>query len=301
MIERLSSADQRFLDAMKDLNARAQRAQREVTTGRRVFGPGDDPDRVSNLLQTRSDLDRMEQIEKNLSRAKTEVDIGERAMESVVKALERANAIALNGASDTSDPGSRAILGDEVTSLLQQLVNTSATQVEGRFIFGGDRDGVIPYTIDPMPPNLISPYGGSPSTKRLQHPSGDTFPVALTAEQIFEDPDPDRNVFANLRALRDALEANDVTAIRDTMVGLKGSLDHVIRKQAFYGAVQTRIAEADATAKANAVQLKTQIASIEDADLVESILDLNRATQNQQAALQAQGRMPRTSLFDYLG
>jgi flagellin-like hook-associated protein FlgL len=46
--------------------------------------------------------------------------------------------------------------------------------------------------------------------------------------------------------------------------------------------------------------LTTSISGIEDADMAQSITELNQAQLQQQAALQSRGKVPRTTLFDYL-
>ncbi len=68
----------------------------------------------------------------------------------------------------------------------------------------------------------------------------------------------------------------------------------------FYGNVQTQIADGLETASAMKLRLKTQAASIEDADLTESIVELQQVRFTQEAALQVRAAVPRRTLFDYL-
>ena len=70
---------------------------------------------------------------------------------------------------------------------------------------------------------------------------------------------------------------------------------------AFYGTVQNRVDGAVDFAANLTTQLLTQQSGIQDADLISSITQLNQAATQQQAALAAEAKMPRTSLFDYLG
>jgi flagellin-like hook-associated protein FlgL len=70
---------------------------------------------------------------------------------------------------------------------------------------------------------------------------------------------------------------------------------------AFYGNVQNKVAQATDFASTQQTQLQTQISNLQDADLTASILQLNQAQTQEQAALQAEARVPRTTLFDFLG
>ena len=187
------------------IGERLDRAQRQITTGRRVNSAADAPDQISTLLTTRSELARVQQVDSNLGRVKTEVDAGEGVLAATAKLLERAATLAAQGVSDTAAPETRSQLAGEVNSILQQAVALSATTVEERYIFSGTNDTVQPYDIDPLPPNVVSTYGGSNSTKRALDPLGGTFEIGRTAQEIFDHPVAEKNVFTSLRALRDKI------------------------------------------------------------------------------------------------
>lgn len=301
MINSLKPNDEAFLASIRSIGARIERSQREITTGRRVNNAVDDPDQISTLLTTRAELARVQQVDNNLGRVKTEVDAGEGLLAATSKLLERAGALGAQGVSETASPETRAQLAGEVDSILKQLVSLSASTVEERYIFSGTNDTVVPYTIDPVPPNNVSTYGGSPSTKKALDPQGGTFEIGRTAQEIFDNPVAEKNVFESLRALRDSLTANDTTAIQGAFANTRSAGQHVITIHAAYGTAQNRVTAALDSGKAAITRLKTQISRIEDADLTEAILELNQATQNQQVAYQARARSSGGTLFDYLG
>lgn len=301
MINSLKPSDEAFLASVRSIGERADRAQREITTGRRVNAAVDDPDQISTLLTTRAELARVQQVDNNLGRVKTEVDAGEGVLAATSKLLERAGALGAQGVSDTASPETRAQLAGEVDAILKQLVSLSASTVEERYIFSGTNDTVLPYTIDPEAPNNVSTYGGSSSTKKALDPLGGTFEIGRTAREIFDNPLAEKNVFTSLRALRDSLTANDTAAIKDAFANTRSAGQHVITIHASYGTAQNRVTAALDSGKTAITRLKTQISRIEDADLTEAILELNQATRDQQAAFQSRAQLPRGSLFDYLG
>jgi flagellar hook-associated protein 3 FlgL len=301
-ISPLSPRDSQFLTAANRLSSRINRAQLQISSGKRIQQASDAPDQVDNLLGLRADLARATQIQKNLGRVKTETDTAERALESAVKVTERIRVLASRGATNLSETAeSRAIYADEVSVLLEELVSIANTQVEGRYIFAGDDDRAVPYQINAGPPQAISGYGGSRTLRSALHPSGSTFTFAVTAEQIFDNPDPAKNVFASVIALRDALLADDQAAIQAALPGVDTAARQVVESQAAYGNIQSRVAAAETTVNENILRFKSQIAEIEDADLTEAILELNSAKQTQEAAFSSKARAPRSSLFDFLG
>ena len=301
MINSLKPSDEQFLATVRSIGERLDRAQRQITTGRRVNSAADAPDQISTLLTTRSELARVQQVDSNLGRVKTEVDAGEGVLAATAKLLERAATLAAQGVSDTAAPETRSQLAGEVNAILQQAVALSATTVEERYIFSGTNDTVQPYDIDPLPPNVVSTYGGSNSTKRALDPLGGTFEIGRTAQEIFDHPVAEKNVFTSLRALRDSLVANDTAAIKEAFAQTKSAGLHVNTIHAAYGTAQNRVTQALDSGKTAITRLKTQISRIEDSDLTAAILELNQATRDQQAAFQVRAKLPRGSLFDYLG
>ena len=300
-IDTLRANDQEFLSGLRRIQGRIAKAQREITSGRRINTVSDAPTELSGLLSLRSDLARVEQIGTNLGRVKNEVDRGEQVLAAAVKLGERARVLGAQGANTTTPTASRKALAGELNVLLEQMVTLSNSTVEGRYIFAGDNDQSQPYQIDPAPPNPISAYGGGAATRQVLHPSGSTFGAAKTADEIFDNPDAAKNVFASIRALRDALEADDEAAINAALPGVDSSGQHLIEMQASYGAFQGRVEEALKASREASVRIQAQLSTVEDADLSESILELQQGVRDQEAALQARSKVPRGSLFDYLG
>ncbi len=297
----LNPFDQQFLNNLNRVADRMERAQRQISTGVRMAQVSDDPDQVSTLLAARASLSAIMQIQANLGRVQAEVDAAEQALQSAAQLLDRARTLGAQAATGFMDAQGRQGIALEVGSILEQLVGLAATQVEGRFIFSGDADSLTPYTIDLSQPAPISGYLGAPATRLVQHPNGTTFPVGHTAQEIFDSTTRAINIFAALETLRQALLANDEPAVFDAVDALRQPAAHLNSELAFYGTAQNKVAEARQFAENLALQLRTQISRIEDADLTESILELTQSQTQQQAALTSKAQMPRKTLFDYLG
>lgn len=300
MLSSLDPISQTFLTSMDRIGERLSRAERQLATGLKVSSVSDAPDSISVLLQARAQLSSTEQIQSNLSRAKTETDAGEQALQSAVSLLEQARTLGTQGATSTASTALRQTLADQTGTILEQMTGLSRTTVEGRYIFSGNSDQTPPYTIDPTATPPVSTYAGGSAGREIQHPNGSRFTIAKTAQEIFDAPDPANNVFASLTALRDALQSGDQTAIGAALPNIATSLDYLNGQLAFYGNVQNKVAEATSAGDTLRLQIQSQISSIEDADITAAITELQQAQVQQSAALGAQARLPRTSLFDYL-
>jgi flagellar hook-associated protein 3 FlgL len=301
MISRLDSSSEQFLNALAITQRKLNRAQLELTSGKRINTASDDPDQISYLLQARAGLGNTTQAKTNLGRVKTEVDTAESVMATAVSLVERARVLSSQGATGTASAQTRTNLANELGDVLKQLVAITNTSVEGRSIFSGDSDQSAAYSIDLTQPVPTGTFLGTPATREIRHPNGTRFAVSKTAQDIFDSPNPGENVFGSINAIRVALLANDQAAIDAALPTLDTAGQFLNQQHSFYGSVQNQVNGAIDYADKDEIRLKARISAIEDADPTAAALDLNQAILQQNAALQSRGRLPRTTLFDYLG
>lgn len=299
MISGISASAERFLADLERIQQRLNRAEQQVSSGRKVSAPSDSPDELGSILRYRLELDRVGQIRTNLARFGGEVNIAEQAIEAGMKTLDRARAIAAEGASSTTAAAQRAVLASEVETLLERLVAGANLTYEGRYIFSGGADGVPPYQMDLSRPNGVTDYAGADATRQAEHPSGTLFEIARSARDIFDSPAA--GVFAAVNALRQALAADDPQAVAAAGGLIRSAQEHLSGEQGFYGGVQRQIADASGFAAQLELRLKISLGELRDADLAAALMALNEAGTARQAALQTRASLPRHSLFDFLG
>jgi len=300
MISALSVSSQNFLAGLNQIQQRLQTAQTQLTTGLKINNVSDAPDEIAALWQLRSENDQVQQIDTNLGQVATEVNTGQTALQSAVTLVEQAETYGAQGASDTSSATTRTELANQMGSILQQLVSTANTTVEGRYIFSGDSDQTAPYSIDLTQSSPVSAYQGSASTRQIQGADGTSFPVALTAQQIFDSSDAQTNVFTSITSLMQGLQNNDDTAINAAISSVQSSDTYLNQQLAFYGTVQDRVAGAQSFGQNYSTQLQTQLSGVQDADEAGAITNMTQAQTQLQAALQSRAQLPKTTLFDFL-
>ena len=300
MISPLDAAAQAFLAGLDRIQQRAETAQRQLTTGLKINSVSDAPADITDLWQTRSNLDQTKQIGSNLGGVQTEVNTAESVLQNAVNLVERAQTLGAQGANSTSTSTTRQDLANELGSVLEQLVNTANTTVDGRYIFSGDSDQGPAYSIDLTQAYPVSPYQGTSSTRLVQAPDGSTFQVALTAQQIFDNPNAQQNVFVSINNLRQALLKNDGAGITSSITDVQSAGVYLNQQLAFYGMTQNHVAGSINFSQNYQTQLQTQISGIQDADAARAITELTQAQTQLQAAMVSRAQLPRTSLFDFL-
>ncbi len=301
MVSNLKPATQQFLTNVNRIADKMATAQLQLATGLKVNTVSDSPDVISTILQARATLGTVQQTTSNLNLVSTEVNTGENALETATTLFDQVQTLSASGASSTQTPAGRAVVAQQLQALEQQFVGLANASVNGRYIFAGDSDQKQPYTYDATQPDPVSTYQGAASTRNIQVSDGTRFPLALTAQQIFDSTDPTTNVFTSINSMVTALNGNDDTAIAKANAGLSNVGTYLNGQLAFYGTTQDSIASATDAAATLTTQLKTQLGGLEDADETQSILAITQAQTQQQAALQSFQQIPRTSLFRLYG
>jgi flagellar hook-associated protein 3 FlgL len=301
MVSSLKPSTQLFLNNVNRIGDEMTQAQTQLSTGLKVNVVSDAPDVISPLLQAQAHLSTAQQVSSNLGQVSTEVNTGEQALESATSLYDQVQTLSAEGSTSTQTASGRAGIAQQLQSIEQQMVGLANTSVNGRYIFSGDTDQAQPYTFDATQTDPVSVYQGSASTRTIQAGNGTTFPVALTAQQIFDSTDPTTNVFTSINNMVTALNSNDQAAISTANAALPAASSYLNSQLAFYGTAQDAISSATTSAATLVTQLQTQISGMQDADETQSILEFSQAQTEQQAALQSFQQIPRTSLFDFLG
>jgi len=305
MISNLSPSAESFMANIDRLQRTVEQASQQASSGKRVNVASDAPEDVAAILQLRSDEVRNTQIQSNLGLAKTEADAADNALNEATKLMDRARTLGAQGANFTLDATGRQSLAQEVESLMDQMLSVSRTTVQGRYIFSGDQDDAPALDIDLSQPTGIITLTNATATRRVEDASGGTFAVTQNARQIFDTRNDDDtpaadNVFGALNSLRVALQNNDTDGINAGVQSVQLASNRINTAQAFYGSVENRIQDAVNYSSSYDTELKTELSQKEDADVTSAAMTLTAGMTQLQAAFQMQGRMPRTTLFDYI-
>ena len=168
----------------------------------------------------------------------------------------------------------------------------------GTYVADGNSDGTALNGVDRM----ITPQ---PATRRIDLSDHTTITADQTAQDLFDHRNADDslasgNVFAALNSLRIALANNDTAGITAAQISLQAASRYLNSKEVFYGATTNRLDSAVTRLNTENVSLQQQISAIRDTDTVQAAVTLTSAETLNQAALEAEAKVPHTSLFDFL-
>ena len=130
------------LAAMQRLQAALDQTQRQISTGRRILTPSDDPIAASRALEIRESVGRLEQFDRNANIASNRLSQEEAALGSVNNVLQRVRELALqaNNATqsnedteyDLVDGLSPLILTKHISPALESIIGPGNHRREGK-------------------------------------------------------------------------------------------------------------------------------------------------------------------------
>jgi flagellar hook-associated protein 3 FlgL len=306
MISSLNASNAQFLASLNILQDNLNQTDEELSSGLKVNQASDAPQSIQDIFETRAELGQANQSVQNLTTIQGQVQAADSAVQSAIQILNQAVSLGTQGASSGVSTTILSSLASQVQGLQAQLVAISRTEVGGVYVFSGDASGSPPYQVDTSSPTgvdqLITPQQ---STLQIAGPSGVTFQVSMTAQDLFDQQDSSgnptaNNAFAALNNLVQALQGGNTTTITQALGALQTASDYVNSQTGFYGAAENNVSSALDLAQKFQTQDQTQLSGLEDADTAQLAVQATQDSTALDAAMSAQAHKPTTSLFDYL-
>ena len=284
--------EQRLLTLADQLN----RSQEKVATGRNMNRPSDNPVGLVSALGLRNSLSRLEQYQRNMDMGKIWLDLSSTAIEQAGKVAQQAQAIALNLQDGTQSAEMRSTLANAVGLLLDQAVSLGNTQLAGKYIFAGYNTNTQPFTKTQIGGSDAVQYNGDSHDFQIQVGPQESLEIGKNGQGLFIDS----NFFDSLIRLKEAIENNDPAAMQQEATRLQGVEDFFSAQVSDIGIRQSRILEKQDILKGLKLNFQNQIDDLENADMVQAILEVKERQNAYEVALAASSKIMEVSLLDYL-
>jgi flagellar hook-associated protein 3 FlgL len=266
------------------------RTQENITTGKRVNRPSDDPSEISSILSHRTAIASLDQYTENISKAKLHINTTDDVLGMVRDLLRDAKAIAYDTA-----PNMRDEMAEQVAAIREQVLQMANYQIDGKYVFSGESTRTAPYD------SATWTYNGDTGTKDTV--IGESMQISITADgsSIF-GPDG-TNVFDVLNDLEAALTALPVveTDITDQINNLDTAIDRITEIRSRNAGVYQRLEATENHYNYFKVNLKDMLSSAEDADIAEAIINFQVQQTTYESTLASSSRIIQRSLLDFLG
>lgn len=283
------------------------RVQEQMSTGKRVNRPSDDPIVVARVLAFKTSIAANDQYKKNMEDAKGWIDASESALGMATDVLQRARELAVYGANGTMPEESMQALGEEVEQLLDEMVQVANTSYGGRYLFGGTYTTDTPFVreSDPANPDFPVKYNGNTGEQNWEIAPGVVIPVNENGSKVFMEAVDDGaggklSLFELLSDLSGALKSGDYGQVEASLGKFDQAVDHLLNIRAALGAKSNRMEMAMSRLDDTQIGLTTTMSKLEDVDLAETVMNYKNRENVYRASLATGAMVLQPSLIDYL-
>jgi flagellar hook-associated protein 3 FlgL len=282
------------LGSLASLQASAGRLaalQNQLSSGRQITKPSDDPVGTERALALRGDLKRTNQYSANASSGLGWLSQVDGTMTSIMNQLQKVRSLTLQGLNTgTNDAASNAAIADNIDQLRSSMLSLANTTSEGRPIFGGTTAGSVAF-------DSSGAYVGDAGSVTRQVGTNDNVTINQVGTSVFGPNGA--NLFDQLTTLSNDLRSNPAGLTGD-LSNLDTAMSRLSAQQGTAGATYQRIDTVQNNMQNTTLQIKTSLSNLQDADVAEMAIAVSSANVAYQAALQTTASIRQTSLLDYL-
>jgi flagellar hook-associated protein 3 FlgL len=286
-------------DNAAELHKAAERLlhfQRQVSSGKRVSRPSDDPSAASQAALERGRLGAVDQYSEAANSAKSRLLVADTVLSDVIDKIQDAKVAVLATLSGTITPEGREAKALELEGLRDSILRDLNTSFRGAYLFSGASD-VAPYVKDAL--GVVSPYQGSTLETSIDIDRQSEVPIAFNGESLAKGSAVD-DIFVVLDEAIDAARAGDTATLRGSLSKLDAAFTRATNFQGRIGAALQNIEDGQLRLGEAARSSNSRISALEDANMADAITGMTQAETAYRAALGATAQTNRLSLMDYL-
>ncbi|MDP1510232.1 flagellar hook-associated protein FlgL [Paenibacillus sp. CMAA1739] len=273
--------------------------ENQISTGRKLNKPSDDPVGVTYALRYRAELASNEQFQTNADAAVSWLDFTDSTMQQAQEVMKRLKELTVQASSGTVDEAGLNSIKLEVDQLKGQMTNIGNSQIRGKYIFNGQNYDKQPYVLS----GTVTDYSQiDPDTGAIQYSVGDQdpFQVNTSGSEFFGASTDSDNVFKVMDNLTAALTSGDHNAVSVQLTNIESRTNKMQASLSEVGARTNRVQLVQARLTDRNLNLTTLQSKTEDADIASLMIKATSAQTIYQAALKSSASIMQPSLVDFM-
>lgn len=292
---------------------RLDKVNEQLSSGKKIQRPSDDPVGTTKVLKLRSSLKEIEQYKANVERGVGYLETIDTALGEIGDILRRGRELATYGANGTLNEEERGAIADEVDQLIEHAIQIGNTSHAGRFVFGYNRTDQPPFGVDQasgtitfLGETLIKENGEiAPGWDSVSPSSGSGVEIGVGIILDLRVPGDDAlgAALSALVKLRNVLDpqygpgSGDVSSV---LSDFDQALDETLKWRSETGAKMKRLEMTNNRLDDLVLSTRTLLSKTEDIDVAETIMNLKMEENAYRLALSSGARIIQPTLMDFL-
>ena len=277
--------------------AELAKRQREVSSGRRINAPSDDPAGVTNAIREHTEMAALDRYAQSADTANARLTAVDSVLSDMVEQLTSAKTTVLGARGTTVTPSQRTAAANALMGIRDAIFSDFTTSFNGTYLFSGQAATVPPY--QKLPDGSISAYAGTSTGVRVDVGRETSVQVSFNGDEVARGSDTD-DIFAVLSQAITAVQSGNDTDMAAAAQALERAFGRATTAQTQTGTAlnsvetaQGRVADLHRASEARA-------AALEQVNMADSVTKMSQADTAYRAALGAIGASGHTTLMDYL-
>jgi len=283
----------KYINDMMRKQEALYRENLQLSTGRKVNRPSDDPVNASRILSSKTILGEYAQFEKNISYGLSYLSEAEHSLQSAKDIIMKIQELAVSEATGTADAFSRSNTSKVVAGLYDQLVSIGNTKLDDRYIFAGYKTGSPAFT-------SAGVYQGDANSYGVKVNTTTSVTIGVNGGEVFSGLPGGTDVLASVADLVTALGANYAAGIQSSIDTLEASYKQISESVSVVGGRISRLNSVQQDITFSKTDIQTTLSSLEDVDVTKVISDLKLGQVALEASIASAGKVFGISIFNYL-
>lgn len=274
----------------------------QLSTGKKVNKPSDDPVVAMKGMDYRSQVTEVEQYQRNISEVHNWMDNSDSALDKATQALQRLRELAVQGSNGTYEEGQRKNIAAEVDQLKDHLIDIANTKVNDKYLFNGTgTTGSINVDGDSVPPVTTNGEGDvtavatNTDSVLIEVLDGTKLKANVDGTKVFGS-----DFFTQIEEFSNALKGNNSEGAEQAIANLDKHINNVVNERADLGARMNRLDLIENRVADQEIAATKMMSDNEDADMEKVIMNLTTQESIHRAALSAGSRIIQPTLLDFL-
>lgn len=173
------------INRLQELNSNLNNTQQQISTGKRVNKPSDDPVAAARILKLDQEVKRVETFQRNASLAENRLKQEESALASAIDIIQRVRELTVQAGNGALSVNDRQSISAELKERIDQLATiTNTRDASGEYIFSGFEGSQPAFT---QRPDGTWRYNGDEGQRVLEIDDGVRVAVSDHGKGIFVD------------------------------------------------------------------------------------------------------------------
>jgi flagellar hook-associated protein 3 FlgL len=274
---------------------RVDTTQQELSSGKKINQPSDDPYGTSLSLQLRGQLSQLDSYSRNVDDGSAWAQTASTSLSQMDSIVQRVRELTLQAANGSDTAADDQAATAEVNQLITAVKQQANAQYNGQYIFSGTSTQTAPYQSG----STDAYQGGTGAIMRTIGP-GASIQVNADISQVLGSGGGDGKLIDTLRTIASDMQSGNASALGADISKLDANASTLGQAEANMGAIGNQLQMA--STRLSALQLDdTQVLSnTEDADMAQTEIDFSTQQAALQAALQAGAKIVQSSLMNFL-